>query len=232
MKFVIVSCGLYNRDQIERNIESIDSQGEEFYHWIVVDNHDSSYSVLEGNNRMKIFRLGKNNSSANHVLALSQASGDIICSVDLDDYLLPGALSYLKEVYSNPNIYLTYGSYACASGKSGRFAQRYGDKEKVRYNPFKASHLKSFRLKLWEKLDKDQLKSFETGEYYESAGDLAMMFPLMEMAGLHRCKFIEQPLYWYNDLNENNDHKLRRDIQLKCEIEIRNRDQLQIIGAL
>jgi hypothetical protein len=39
------------------------------------------------------------------------------------------------------------------------------------------------------------------------------MFPLMEMAGHSRMRFIKQVIYRYNDLNPDNDHKVRAQEQ-------------------
>jgi hypothetical protein len=55
----------------------------------------------------------------------------------------------------------------------------------------------------------------------KAAGDLALMYPLLEMSG-HKSKFIKEVLYIWNDLNELNEHKTKRVLQINCEKKIRN----------
>ena len=47
------------------------------------------------------------------------------------------------------------------------------------------------------------------------------MFPLLEMSS-ERSKFVKDILYIWNDLNEMNEHKTKRDLQIKSELYIRN----------
>jgi hypothetical protein len=40
------------------------------------------------------------------------------------------------------------------------------------------------------------------------AGDLAFMWPMLEMSGLDHFRFIEDVLYVYNETNPLNEHKV------------------------
>ena len=60
------------------------------------------------------------------------------------------------------------------------------------------------------------------GEYFSVASDLAIMFPMLEMAG-NRQEFISEILYVYNDKNPISDHNIRRKEQILAAKEIRQK---------
>ena len=72
----------------------------------------------------------------------------------------------------------------------------------------------SIKINIEDMLDDD-------GEFYKMTCDLAIMFPMLEMAG-ENSKYIKDILYVYNNSNPLNDHKINNQYQLKLEQEIRN----------
>ena len=60
------------------------------------------------------------------------------------------------------------------------------------------------------------------GQYFQVAWDLAIMFPMLEMAG-NRQEFMQDLLYVYNDQNPISDHKIRRREQILVAQEIRTK---------
>ena len=48
----------------------------------------------------------------------------------------------------------------------------------------------------------------DSDNYWSVAGDLAFMWPMIEMSGLEHFKFIDEVLYVYNESNPINDHKV------------------------
>ncbi len=56
----------------------------------------------------------------------------------------------------------------------------------------------------------------ENENYFKAAGDLALMFPLLEMSR-EKAPFVKNILYIWNDLKELNEHKDKRELKLKCE---------------
>ena len=62
----------------------------------------------------------------------------------------------------------------------------------------------------------------KNGNYFSVAWDLAIMFPMLEMAG-SRQEFIKEVLYVYNDANPICDHKIRRKEQILAGEEIRRK---------
>jgi hypothetical protein len=60
---------------------------------------------------------------------------------------------------------------------------------------------------LWRAIDENYLKD-DTGKYWEVAGDLAFMYPMIEMAGKENYRFMPEINYVYNEENPINDHKV------------------------
>jgi hypothetical protein len=72
---------------------------------------------------------------------------------------------------------------------------------------------------LLQKISTEDIKDSD-GNFFRAAGDLAIMFPLLEMSGYH-AKYVKEILYIWNDLNELNEHKTKRKSQLELEKTIR-----------
>ena len=130
---------------------------------------------------------------------LNLSDDTIIVLVDGDDYLASNnVLSYLNEIYTK-DIWLTYGDFAPVSGKYKNICKPIDNTQEYRKSgKWLSSHLRTFRKWLWDKIDDKDLRD-ENGEYFHMAWDLAMMYPMIEMAGSH-VKFIDKVLYMYNDL--------------------------------
>jgi len=79
----------------------------------------------------------------------------------------------------------------------------------IRHYDWVTSHLRTFRAWLFKKI---LLEDFMYGSYWlPCCTDLAIMWPLIEMAGeKHICR-IETPVYEYNDTSRLNLFKVARD---------------------
>ena len=77
----------------------------------------------------------------------------------------------------------------------------------LRSDRFTASHLRTWRAFLWRSIEQDYLKD-DNGNYWEVAGDLSFMFPMLEMAGPEHYLFMNEVNYVYNEQNPLNDHKV------------------------
>jgi len=203
----IISCGLNIPANIERCAQSVDRQQNRsgINHCMVIDN-----------GRGKIYNFIK------AVLYRKMADDDIIIDLDLDDYLEYNAIETVMRVYDkNPDLLLTYGSYKTVSGKPARFCGEYKTAS-FRTQKWKGSHLKSFKYKLFKKINTKDLKG-KDGRYLMVCADIAMMFPMMEMAGLDRMQFIDKPIYNYDDTQPWCDHKVKPDEQKRIEKYLRGK---------
>jgi len=144
---------------------------------------------------------------------------DIVVLLDGDDALLTyDVLTHLNEVYQDKNILMTYGQFLNESNQTTGCNKPL----KVSTKEYRAilkgemywctSHLRTFRYKIWKRIQDVDLRD-PYGKYFAMAWDMAIMYPLIEMSGNSRIKFIDKALYLYNDLNPINDFKKNLKLQ-------------------
>ena len=90
-----------------------------------------------------------------------------------------------------------------------------------RSKPWVMSHLRTFKSHLWSSIKDEDLRDGD-GNYFMTTCDLAMMFPMIEMAG-ERSRFIPNILHCYNRTNPFSDDRIYREDQLRAEHLIRSR---------
>ena len=88
--------------------------------------------------------------------------------------------------------------------------------------PWVTSHLRTFKRGLWRFIKDEDMKD-TTGKYYSMAWDMAIMYPLLEMAGLQKIKFIDRIMYVYNDVNPLNDFRKNVNNQILTAREIKGK---------
>lgn len=153
---------------------------------------------------------------------------DLIHIVDGDDYIFPDALKKREMFFrSNPKYLLAYGGYRCESGARAKFQVQWNGQD-LRKNYWLSSHMRTFKYRLWKKVP-HSLFLDQKVEYFKTCADMATMWPMMEIAGPDRCKCLTQTCYIYNDLSPLNDHKVRREQQIKDEKYLRSLSPLKRI---
>ena len=132
---------------------------------------------------------------------------DICIEVDGDDWL-PDAYVFdrIYNLYRNDRIWIANGSFIYHDGRPG-FARPQTEFGNLRNSDFTASHIRTWRAFLWRKIKEEDLKDSE-GNYWRVAGDLAFMYPMLEMAGKEHYFFMPDVNYIYNEENPINDHKV------------------------
>ncbi len=228
---------IFNAEKyIEKCLNSIVKQSYKNYQVKVIDDCSTDYSyelALEICNRYENFdvkknprRLGAlNNIYKSLSLNVEVPSNTIDILVDGDDFLYSGdVLDILNEKYLNTNCLITYGSYLSSKGVTGHeYPRLIRELNLYRKYFWYATHLKTFRHDLWLSINKSDLLS-HNGQYFSVAWDLALMFPMLEMAG-NRQEFIKDILYFYNDQNPISDYKIRRKEQILAAREIREKNR-------
>lgn len=121
---------------------------------------------------------------------------DIVALVDGDDWLAdPTSLQRVAVEYAN-GAWVTWGSFECSDGRRG-FAADVDWSKPLRSQPWVSTHLKTFRAGLFQRIDDADLKIDD--EWIDRCDDPAFMWPIIEMAGRERCRFIPDVLYVYNE---------------------------------
>lgn len=161
---------------------------------------------------------------------------DIICILDGDDFLIRSdSVDIIQKLY-NDNTLLTYGQYIWPNGQVGH-CKPYTKEEfiNLRKGGYWASHIRTFKYKLYKELLKQdsELLCFKdnNGVFYTITYDVAIMTPLMEIAGFDRIKFNPTPVYYYR-IHQNNDHNIDPSLQKDVANEIFNKKQFSVCNYL
>ena len=228
---------LYNVEQWVSNcIKSIKVQDHKNFQCIVVDDNSTDKSAeiireLIADDDRFVFIENKERKLAlrNTYEAINLSNPDdedVIVIVDGDDWFATkSSLSRVETYYKERNALVTHGSYIeYPSMQKGTFSRDI-PKEVVNQNAFRrapwmSSHLRTWKASLWKKIKKESLLD-DDGNFFPMTGDMAVMFPLLEMAG-DRIVHIPEVLYCYNRSNPLNDDRVNHALQMRIEGKIRN----------
>ena len=233
--FFNIIVPVFNAEKyLEKCLNSIIRQSYKNYQVKIVDDcsTDTSYEVASticaNFENFKIYRNKRRLGALNNIskllnLRIKDPTKTIDILVDGDDYLYSGdVLNIIYEKYLNTKCLITYGSFLTSKGVQGKKYPKLIRKFNLYRKYFwYASHLKTFRHDLWLSVNKKDLLN-QNGQYFSVASDLALMFPMLEMAG-NRQEFVKDILYVYNDQNPISDHKIRRKEQILAAKEIRRK---------
>jgi glycosyltransferase involved in cell wall biosynthesis len=229
--FVIVIASYKNAPWYRQNIQSVLNQRYSNYRVIYTDDcsPDNTGGLIEQflqqNDPEKRVTLIKNQERKGAIYNLyhmihSCNDDDIIITVDGDDWLTnPDVLSTLNQVYSNEDVWMTYGQYRSYPdnriGCSRQIPPEVVNSSGYRKYHWCSSHLRTFYAWLFKKIKQEDF--FHNGTWIPMTWDLAMMFPMLEMAGT-RHKFVSDVLYIYNCENPINDSKVNLQLQQGLEM--------------
>jgi hypothetical protein len=122
---------------------------------------------------------------------------DIVIWLDGDDWFInENVVGFVRKLYGQRDPWLTYGQFRFADGRPG-WASEWPEGKSPRNVPWFATHLKTFRAGLFQQIRKEDLQQ-KDGSWIRYAVDLAVMFPMLEMAGRDRTEFCDVPLCEYN----------------------------------
>lgn len=227
---------------IGKCIDSIKSQTFKNYTVHIFDDcsTDNSFEVAKShikNDERFLLKKNKSNYGAlyNIVQGLNYNCDDSSKKIDIiidgDDSLhLNDALRIVYFTYLKTNCLITYGTFI-HNGGQGIFGRKYPLRtiltNSYRKDIWLASHLRTFRHDLWLNIKKEDLKDTQNN-YFSTAWDQAIMFPLLEMAGL-RQECISDVIYNYNNVNPLCDHYVNKESQKDNEIQIRNKPPYNLV---
>lgn len=234
-KYCILMMGYNSRPWIEKSLESALGQKHDNFSVIAIDaktndgTHDVLLSYEEKHDNLKVVRnINRQYQTQNVKDGVELAeSGSIIVTLDFDDWLAhDNVLNVLDSVY-NDDVWMTYGSYCDYFSDHQIYHHprpRYSD-DVVRTNSFRnapwcASHLRTFRKELYEHIKDEDLRD-NNGDYWNMAGDMGFMIPMLEMSG-ERFVAIQETLYVYNKHNPLSEDKIALERQQEVDRMIRS----------
>lgn len=225
---------------LERCMQSLEAQDHPDFEVIFLDEASTdSASRMEINDpRMRVIRRGERHGLAanlHQAIPAYCSPKDVVVCVDGDDWLTaPDVLSYIDSLYGQHDCWVTFGQFEFANGDYG-FAQPFSSEEDFATlrDYFRASHLRTFRAGLFHRIAEQDpeyacLKD-ASGNWLSSAVDVALMCPLLEMAGFARVRFADRVLYHYNDEGPNHLHAAHRQAQMDNFELIRNKPRFRAV---
>lgn len=242
--FVFVVPSYNNANWYTKNLDSIFTQHYENFRLIYIDDASTDgtgplvqkYLEERGLTHKAIFIQNREHKGS----LLNKYKGawlcdpdEIIVDLDGDDWLYhENVLSYLNTIYNDEGVWVTYGQFVYfPCGTPGWAAQV--PEEIIRTNAFRdypwvTTALRTFYAGLFQKIRKEDFLIH--GEFYPMAGDLAFMFPIVEMAGTH-SRFIPETLYVYNVATMINDVVKNPEYQKRLGWSIRERTRYKPLQA-
>jgi glycosyltransferase involved in cell wall biosynthesis len=238
LKFKIV-VPYYNSEWIIKCLESIQTQTFKNFDVIAIDdcskidNFEETLNYFQNDSRFKIIKNEHRKYALYNIYHglknIFENDEDVAMIIDGDDWLSDeNSLQKVANIYESTDCVLTHGSWisypdnftdkniCCA------YPENIIKKRDYRYYTWRATQLRTFKYFLFNKIKYSDLLDNTTNDFYKTTYDLALMFPMLEMAG-QRIQFIEDKIYTYNTDNPINDFKVNRKEQLEAENMIRSK---------
>jgi len=253
---VVVVCS-YNNSQWSRDtLDSIFTQEYSNFELIIVDdcsddgNQEVIQSYIDEHGLAEKVTFIANNKRRRKLYNLYNVlyrcnDDDIVIMLDGDDkFAHSHVFSFYNDYFDDENVWFTYGQYRNdpaeqavlwgfkEMGYCREVPKSIQRKRAYRQYSFIYMHPRAFRGWLFklvklEDLIADKVPGFE-GDFYPAANDVAMYFPMVEMAHTH-IRFIPEVLYIRNLHSDIVGFKVDRKIQLASSREVRKKDIYPIL---
>ena len=221
---IVVACRNAEK-YIGACLESIKAQTRPFLCVVQDDDStDKTYEIaaahsapVETEHAVFVMQNGPRHWSLRNIVETIQAAGqprDVVVIVDGDDKLLLGALDVLDVAYA-AGAWMTYGNFVTSTGRPSwmpPYPHRVVRANTFRSQPWAVSHPKTFKKELFDRIDPEDFK--HDGQWFHTAGDVALMMPMLEMAA-ERAVYVPEPIYEWNEGNPESDHRVDPDGQVR-----------------
>jgi len=235
--YTFVCCGYNCESWVSASLNSMLSQDYDDFKIICIDaqSTDETHKILKKYeqkypDKIAVYKNEKRKYQIENTkfgVSVSDPNS-IIVTVDLDDWLANNnVLSTLNNYYTSSDVWMTYGTYCHYPYQNvSHLYHDYPEEIKhsgtfKKYSKWLASHLRTFRAKLFLAIPEEALKN-KFNEYYDMAGDCAFMYPMLEMSR-ERTRFVKEILYVYNRVNPMSDDKINVKKQEQCAEEIKQK---------
>lgn len=206
---------------VERCLDSAITQDYLDYEIVFLDaqSDDGTYEkALEYSDKFDNIRILQNEKrkfQGENIRVGTEMSQDksIVITLDGDDWF-PHAdvLSRVNKEYNKRGCWMTYGTYEefpyrDVSNHYHEYPLDVRKNKTFRSYKWLGSHLRTFRRELFLKINPEDMKDPKTGDYVSMAPDLSFMWPMLEMCGTDKSRYIPDILYVYNRENPMNESK-------------------------
>jgi glycosyltransferase involved in cell wall biosynthesis len=236
-KIVVVITSYNNQKWYSRNLESVLSQNYTNFRVLYLDDFSPDGTgdlveeyVIEHNLDQKV-QLIKNTIRRGglhnfYTMVYMCDDDEIVVNLDGDDWFPDdNVLTRLNNVYSSSEVWLTYGQFQTYPSGVNGWASPMPDSvieaNSFRYHPNLPTHLRTHYAWLFKQIKLEDL--LYSGKFYSMVPDMAMMFPMIEMAG-ERHQFIPDIMYIYNQDNPLSEHHLNRQLQINLLTTLKNKN--------
>lgn len=228
-QFAVVIASYNNARYFEKNLTSVASQHYRSFHVYYIDDAstdgtaDLVQKYVATSNIQNQFTLIRNKTRKGSLqnqyeLIHTLDPRTVVVCLDGDDWFShEGVLTTLAQAYNNPEIWLTYGSFETEPpGLLKEFRCHAIDPKLACAPTFRVKvwflpQLRTFYAKLFQLIQEKDLK--QDDNFLPMAGDLAYMFPMLEMASQGHFLFIDEVLCIYNLETPLNDYAVNRALQ-------------------
>jgi len=237
-QFVIVVPSYCNSACYKKNLDSIFTQSYDNYRVIYIDDAspDHTGALVEEyiqqhglDTKVTLIRNEKNRGALANIYeaVCSCDPNEVVVNMDGDDWFAHrDVLAQLNEVYGERNVWLTYGQFVYYPSYKIGLGEEI-PKEVVEENTFRTytrgtTALRTFYAGLFQQIKIEDLLS--DGDFFQAGYDLAIMIPMLEMAGRH-IRFMPHVSYIYNFNTLINDHKIKFEEQAHVDRFIRAKEK-------
>lgn len=241
MKIVIMTT-CYNASQyIERCILTVKHQSFRNYMMVITDDMSTDNSVdvaiktIDGDPRFLVIRNDTKMYQPGNYWQISHKDfvepDDILVTLDGDDWFPDeNVLSRVFSYYFYSNILMSFGQFGIFTGNDKPLKKGFTRKpifDNLRNEPWTTSHLRTFKAKVFNSINEDDLKS-PNGNYWEVTGDMAIIYPMLEMVGENYVHFTDDLNLIYNCETPFNDFKVNQNRQIAYEQMIRRKPKYNL----
>jgi glycosyltransferase involved in cell wall biosynthesis len=230
MTFCIVSTGWNCAKFVERTLASVEEQSDPDWRiCIVVDKYKDDTAAIvaqwcleRSEDERWDCQLNADQRYAvrnqyDAIQRLDPADDDVIVWLDLDGdrFAHPDVLARLREVYADPELQLTYGSYRPEPDKGTCVPAMAFPPQVIANNTYRThvlrsgccfNHLRTMRGRIYRAIPLQYLH-WNDGRWYDIGVDYITMVPALELAGRNH-RFITETLLIYNNGNPHADYRL------------------------
>ena len=205
--FVIIIPSYNNEEYVEKNLSSVLDQEYKNYRVLFIDDCSTDDTIKKAlaciecfdvKDKVTMLSNPENYKALYNLYYTIQSLPDdvIVVILDGDDWFAhPRVLRELNRYYADSNVWMSYGQYITyPKYEKGKIIPLNTKKRSLRRQSL-LPQIRSFYASLFKQI---KLKDFlYNGEFFKTSWDLAITFPLWEMARGHSV-FIPDVLYVYN----------------------------------